>query len=350
MVDAVTDPGARRRRGPVCVLTTQGDRTADRVILRLHALGVPVIRVDAADFPHSARLDARMDSSAARWSGTLTAHGRTTSLDEVRAVFWWHPGKIRTTADGLTPRQAEWLGREATAGFVGVLASLDCLHLNHPLATHAAQSKADALAQAARCGLNIPSTWIGNDPDAAAAFVTGKETVAKSLSTPLFHPQDTTEVFFTHPVTAPLVDGSTTGTAYQFQRLIRKEFEVRLIVVGDRIFPARIDIKAGTPEAPVDYRAHYEDLTYRPVDVPCAVQEGVTALMAHYGLRYAALDLLVDGDGRWWLVDLNPAGQYGWIEHHLPALAISAEIADLLAGSTTAGPVRHGTSSTKQPY
>jgi 8-oxo-dGTP pyrophosphatase MutT (NUDIX family) len=52
--------------------------------------------------------------------------------------------------------------------------------------------------------------------------------------------------------------------------------------------------------------------------------------MAHYGLLYAALDLLVDKAGTWWLVDLNPGGQWGWLQQHLPDLDIAGAMARLL--------------------
>ncbi|WP_406141682.1 hypothetical protein [Streptomyces sp. NBC_01089] len=41
---------------------------------------------------------------------------------------------------------------------------------------------------------------------------------------------------------------------------------------------------------------------------------GVLALMSHSTLAYAAIDLLVGHDDRWYLIDLNPAGQYDWLQ------------------------------------
>jgi hypothetical protein len=48
-------------------------------------------------------------------------------------------------------------------------------------------------------------------------------------------------------------------------------------------------------------------------------------------LVFSALDFAVDEDGRWiFLGDLNPNGQWGWIEGYLPELRITAAIADVL--------------------
>ncbi|RYJ28816.1 hypothetical protein CU044_2577 [Streptomyces sp. L-9-10] len=128
-------------------------------------------------------------------------------------------------------------------------------------------------------------------------------------------------------VPAQLDDRIAAG-AHQLQHAVDKLFEVRLVVVGDQQFAARID--AGSAPARADYRADYDALSYSTVSVPNSVRDGVRRLMAHYNLSYAALDLLVDADGRWLLVDLNPSGQYGWIEQALPELRISAALAALL--------------------
>jgi hypothetical protein len=316
------------------VVTTQGDVTADRVILELNQLDADVLRIDLADFPHRARLDAA--TAGAGWTGTLTARGRTVQLEEIGAVWWWHP-EPATVEAGLSAAESEWASREANAGLAGVLAALDCRHVNHPALTHAAQNKADVLIHASRYGLNVPPTWIGNHPTAAAGFApTGPHgTVCKSLVSPgIAYPDGSHSTFYTHPVEVSDLDDSIALTAHQLQHAIVKQYEVRLVVVGGAMHAARID--AHSDAARADFRADYAALTYRAVDIPDAVRKGVDGLLDHYGLLYAAIDLLVDPDDHWWLIDLNPAGQHDWLQKELPELAIAAALANLLAGPSTA--------------
>lgn len=320
--------------GPVCVVTTRQDITADRVLISLTAAGADVLRLDLADWP-SVRLDATC-TGAAGWTGTLTVSGRTVRLEEITTVWWWHPVPAVVHA-GRTPAEAEWVSREATAGLAGVLAALDCRHVNHPASTYAAQAKPDVLAQAARCGLCVPDSWIGNHPPGALGFATqgAGGTVIKSLSQPVIQERGRRSALFTRPVDPGQLDESVSITAHHLQRQVIKRFEVRLVVVGDEMLTARID--AHSPAARQDFRADYRSLTYSVVDVPEEVRSGVRRLMAHYGLLYAALDLLVDEAGTWWLVDLNPAGQWGWLEEHLPQLDIAGAMVRLL----TARPHSH---------
>lgn len=313
--------------GPVCVVTTRQDITADRVLIELNAAGADVLRLDLADWP-SVRLDATC-TSAAGWTGTLTVSGRTVRLEEITTVWWWHPAPAVVHA-GRTHAEAEWVSREATAGLAGVLAALDCRHVNHPANTYAAQSKPDVLAQAARCGLRVPDSWIGNHPPGAQGFATqgADGTVIKSICQPVIQESGRRSTLFTRPVDPGQLDETVTITAHHLQHRVTKSFEVRLVVVGDETLTARID--AHSLAARHDFRADYPSLTYSVVDVPEEVRSGVRRLMAHYGLLYAALDLLVDEAGTWWLVDLNPAGQWGWLQQHLPDLDIAGAMARLL--------------------
>lgn len=79
-----------------------------------------------------------------------------------------------------------------------------------------------------------------------------------------------------------------------------------------------------------DWRATPASLTYTPITLPTPVEDALNALVQCYGLPYAASDLLVDSHGRWYFVDLNPAGQYRWPENELPDLGITQALAQLL--------------------
>ncbi|MFE7129342.1 MvdC/MvdD family ATP grasp protein [Streptomyces sp. NPDC057638] len=329
----LTSPVVRTGSGPVCVITTDGDITADRVVLEL-AEAVPVIRFDLADFPSRARLDASFDG--ARWAGTLTARGRTVRLEEIGSIWWWHPGLPDVSKQSLAVEEAEWVRNETVAGVAGTLASLDCLHLNHPVATRAAQIKPDVLVQAARSGLAVPPTWVGNRVDGAHRFATGLDgpVVVKSLVSPVIDYHDGhNATFYTTRLDPDILNESITACAHQLQSEIDKAFEVRLAVVGREMFAARID--AHSAAAAADFRSDYDHLTYTPTVLPGHVRSGVWALMDHYRLDYAAIDLIVDDDGQWWLVDLNPAGQFDWIPAELPELEIVPAMARLLTHGTT---------------
>jgi hypothetical protein len=69
---------------------------------------------------------------------------------------------------------------------------------------------------------------------------------------------------------------------------------------------------------------------------PAEIAGPVRRLLALLRLRYAALDFAVDRNGRWWFLEVNPNGQWLWIEH-ATGLPIAAAVATALAARTSNG-------------
>ncbi|MEU5834024.1 MvdC/MvdD family ATP grasp protein [Streptomyces diacarni] len=321
--------------GAVVVLTSADDLAADKVVLELGRLGTPVLRFDPARQP----VTLAASHGPAGWHGTLSTGAHHVRLEDIRAVWWWHPSPLAHTS--LRPRDIrEWAQRETVAGLTGVLHALPCLHLNHPERVTAAQNKADVLARATECGLRVPATWIGNSYPSATRFASGSpgELVGKALASPQISlPDGSARTFFTTSLPPDGLDETVESAVHQFQRRIDKVYEVRLTVIGSSMFPVRID--AHSARAREDFRADYESLSYSVIPLPAEVRQGIADLMDSYGLAYATVDLLVDGDGTWWLVDLNPAGRWSWLETALPDLGVTTALARLLGG--TLSPLRN---------
>ncbi|MFF8196681.1 hypothetical protein ACF05L_38825 [Streptomyces bobili] len=118
-------------------------------------------------------------------------------------------------------------------------------------------------------------------------------------------------------------------TAHLFQVWVSKEYEVRLTVVGKRMFAAAIH--AGSEAAHEDWRSDYGSLTYTTTTVPEDVTAGVRRLMERLHLRYGAADFIVSPDGTWTFLEVNPCGQWDWIQG-ATGLPIAEAIADELQG------------------
>jgi ATP-grasp ribosomal peptide maturase len=305
----------------VLVLTQQFDPTADLVVAELAGRGVEVFRADTGEFPHRLRLSARLDTG---WAGSLVTDWRTVALEDITAVYFRRPSHFQLDR-AMSDDEWWWASEEARFGLGGVLAALDCRWISHPEAIATAEYKPLQLAAARRAGLAVPRTLITNDPAQARRFVAGLPdgAVYKALSgAPGALSLPTTRV------RAADLDAGVGATAHLFQEWIIKDYEVRLTVVGHRMFAVRID--ATSPAARTDFRSDYANLAYSVVDIPRQVQAGVAALMRRFGLAYAAVDLLVSG-GRHYFIDLNPNGQWAFVARPT-RLPIAAAIADELLG------------------
>lgn len=313
----------------VLVLTEECDPTADRVVEELARRDVPVFRCDTAGFPGSLSLDARLD--AERWSGVLRTPDREVALDGLRSVWYRRPTTFSFPKEMSGPERqhAAW---EAKFGLGGVLASLPVLWVNHPCREADACYKPWQLATAARCGLEVPETLVTNDPEAVRRFADRLDgrVVVKMLGSNAIFESDGPKVAYTHPLSADdLSDLSGVDvTAHLLQeRVVDKAYEVRVTVVGDALFAAAIE--AASEAARADWRADLGALSYRAVEVPEPVAEGIRGYLAAFGLSYGAFDFAVTRDGRWVKFECNPGGQFGWIEAGT-GLPITSALADLL--------------------
>jgi glutathione synthase/RimK-type ligase-like ATP-grasp enzyme len=63
--------------------------------------------------------------------------------------------------------------------------------------------------------------------------------------------------------------------------------------------------------------------------LPPEVQERCVRLVEKLELCYGAIDLIPTPDGRYVFIEINPSGQYLWIENET-GLPITAAICDLL--------------------
>lgn len=312
----------------VLVLTSRIDPSADSVIRELARRDVPVLRVDAADFPQRLALAATLGDGG--WAGQLRTTEGGVDLAEVEAVYYRRP-RAFGLADGMTEVERSWAREEAWFGFGGVIASLRGW-LNHPAAIARAEYKPLQLATAARCGLAVPQTLITNDPGEARELTrrVGRA-VYKPLSSRAVTEDGIERVVLTTEVDPASLDDSVGTTAHLFQARVDKAYDVRLTVVDDAFFA--VAVHADSPAAGLDWRADYASLRYEVVETPPSVRRGAAAMLSHLGLRFGALDFAVDQEGTWWVLEVNPNGQWGWIAYHT-GLPIAPAIADALCDPT----------------
>lgn len=311
----------------VLMLTHQFDPTADAVVDELNRRGVPLFRCDAAEFPERLRVGAELVGG--HWSGQVRTAQRGLDLDDVIGIYYRRP-TVFEFHPHLSDNERRWAATQARLGFGGLLASLD-RWLNHPHHIGYAEYKPVQLRQAVACGLRVPRTLVTNEPQTARAFVTEVgRAVCKPFGGSGVCDRDGFRHVFTTTVTAEQChDPNITRTMHLFQQWVPKDHEVRLTVVDGEFFAARID--ATSDAAHIDWRSDYDSLTYTVTETPDCVRSRVTRLLDALGLRFAALDFIIDTDGQWWFVDCNPNGQWAWIEDNT-GMPIASTIADALEG------------------
>lgn len=309
--------------GPVVVATDADDQTADLVITELNRRGVPVVRFNPADIGADLAVSARFGTCSAPVAGQVRTPSRTADLTDVRALYWrrptW-PDFSRLGAD-----DARFATAQVRHGLGGVLYALpNCRYVNHPLRNAEAEHKPLQLAVAQRLGLTVPPTLVTNDLEQAREFIGAhREVVYKVLRWTPYRQGDVGLTTWTEPVTADELDESVTVVPHLFQARVDKVADLRVVVVGTRVFAVRIDSDL------LDWRKDYDALAYSVIDLPDRLATTLIACLEHFRLVSGSFDLAVDraGDIHW--LELNPNGQWGWLEDETE-LDLTSAFADLL--------------------
>jgi glutathione synthase/RimK-type ligase-like ATP-grasp enzyme len=84
----------------------------------------------------------------------------------------------------------------------------------------------------------------------------------------------------------------------------------------------------------VDVRRGLTDpkLQHEIVDLDQRLKSQLTTLVKVLGLRFGAIDLLEDASGYFWFLEVNPNGQWAWIEQRT-----GAPLSDVIAAALIGG-------------
>lgn len=297
--------------------------------------GGRAIRFDTDRYPTEVRLSAFYGRGGEERL-TLSNEEGEFDLREVTAV--WHRrlnfgARIPQTLDKQLRRASL---TETRAAAQGMLASLKAFRMDAVRHIRHAENKQLQLRVAREVGLDIPRTLTTNDPAAVQAFSAACEggMVTKMLSSFAVYEGGRELVVFTNSVRpedlADLSGLSLCPTT--FQESVPKALELRATVVGSRVLTASIDSQS-SERAANDWRRDGLRMIgdWRPYELPREVEEKLLRLMDYFSLNYGAVDFIFTPDGRHVFLEVNPVGEFFWLELHA-GLPVSDAIADVLLG------------------
>lgn len=304
------------------------------VLDALKARGERVFRFDTDRFPTEVMLRLHDADGAHGW--TVVDGDDRLDLGEVTAVWYRRANVAGNLPKDMDRQHRAAAFKESHRAVQGMLAGMEVFTLDPIERIRAAEHKPLQLRVAQRLGLEIPRTLLTNDAAVVREFAArcAGGMVTKMMSSFAVYEDGKEKVVFTTPVTeAHLADLSGLDLCPMvFQENVPKALELRVTVVGERVFAASIDSQS-SKRAQHDWRRDGHEMVgdWKHYDLPDAVKAQLLGLMDHFRLNYGAIDLIVTPDGRHVFLEINPAGEFFWLER-APGLPIADALADVLTG------------------
>lgn len=199
-----------------------------------------------------------------------------------------------------------------------------------------ASAKLHQLTMARHAGFLVPETCITSDPLALRRFIEQHgEIIIKSMSR--FSGYDEVAgVYYRFYARRVCNDEISSYKGLEYgpviaQTCIEPAFDIRVTVVGEKVFATKLEHGDISGERVRDW--HITDqgrgLVLSSFRLPKAIQLQCLALVRSLGLRYGAIDLVKGKDGAYWFIEINPNGQWAFVEQET-GQPIGREIARLL--------------------
>jgi MvdD family ATP-grasp ribosomal peptide maturase len=319
----------------VLIIThSQDNESIPLVIQAIEEQGGKAFRFDTDRYPTQMHLDVYYSKGYEQQ--ILTVDAQQLDLSSVSSV-WYR----RIAIGARIPHTMESQMREASVGesratIGGMIASIRGFHFDKLSHIRLADNKQLQLQVAREIGLDIPRTLITNNPLAVKKFAQECQQgmITKMLSSfAIYDEQEGEKVVFTNPVTETDIE-HLDGLRFcpmTFQEKIPKALELRTIIVGQRVFTASVDSQR-SQKAKYDWRRQGLSLinSWEQYNLPLDVEKKLLKLLAYFGLHYGAIDIILTPDGRHVFLEVNPVGEFFWLECYPPHLPISQAIAEVL--------------------
>lgn len=338
------------------------DNTVWRLQQVLTAAGEQPVVLDTQSMEDSVAVYVSQ-SEEGRGRLQLQLGGNRFDTSEIKSALLWR-GWQRFSHDpalkGLASKAREWAfykreWKSFCSGLGLALKASDVFCVNPPPFHTAYEEKCAQLLVAAQVGLDVPSTLYTADLRFARDFHRQQAgSIIYKPFTPFIRTSGGTAerpervgTLYTSRVKEEDLQ-ETEGrvpTPGIFQPYVDKQLELRIVIVGRRLFACAIHSQ-DSRRTRTDWRRYDLDhVRHEPYELPAQVADKLLRLMDRLGLVFGSVDMIVTTEGRFVFLEVNPNGQFDWIAQ-LTGLPIYENLASMLS----AGSIHYPLASPSIPW
>lgn len=319
----------------VLVISTALDAATDAVLHKLGGRGVPCIRLDTEQFPFDSQLSLAVGGDPGAPHLSYGSCGSAMESVKSPRSIWYRRVRTPTRPDEMDQGVYEFCMRESRALLVGACMSIADKIMSNPASVWQAEFKPFQLSVASAAGFCVPETVVTNSPDRIRAFHDEgrRALIVKPVRSGYFESGGEPRVIYTNRFLdehlSSLDSARLAPSIYQV--FVPKSLDIRVTYVGGRCFSAAIHSQTDVAAA-VDWRrTDDEHLPHSRHELPHALEKIIHGYMSTLGLNFGALDFALTSEGIYHFLEVNPNGQWLWLDHQLD-LGITDAVADWLSG------------------
>lgn len=296
------------------IVTSENDFAADYLILRLIERGCPYLRINSEQMSRYGVTFRVTKSHCKRY--IVTPNGQRIDLSDVKAV-WYRRSIDPIPHITLPSAQRRFVAGELRQLWTGLVLDPTIKWVNPIDKVYVGEHKVLQLRIASQLGFRVPETLITNNANDLTEFVSR---VNSAICKPIFHglyvdDQSRYSIYTRRVTTASLPGQSTVDLCPVFvQQEIQRKADLRITFIGNRCFSVRI---TSDDPALIDWRVPDTTLNYSIIEIPQDIKTSCLAMMNELGLQYGAFDFIETPSGELVFLEINPTGEWAWLEDKL---------------------------------
>ncbi len=285
------------------IITHKTDFTADFVINKLNQKQVKYKRFNCEDILSYDCL-VKLDTS---FSYSILGENTISSV-------WFRRTQLPIINE-LPLNERIYILNETDSLIKNLFSIIDGKWISDPFSVYKAENKLLQLKIAKQLGFEIPSTLITTSKEQLKSFYKEQEgrIIVKPISQTRIDNKESPSFIFTNRITQEQINALDDFdlTPCIYQKEIEKEYEIRVTVVGNNVFAASVDSQ-NDEETKVDWRK--KKLVFKEIEIPKRVVTFCIEILKSLNLSFGAIDLIKDKYGNYIFLEINPNGQWAWIE------------------------------------
>jgi glutathione synthase/RimK-type ligase-like ATP-grasp enzyme len=293
------------------IITNKEDLAADYLISSLIEKDLPYFRINSEEIQNYL---VRFTYARDQFDAEIECENKILVMSEIKSV-WYRRSISPSINQDIDFYSKRFVSGELQHLIEGLCLNDDLIWVNPFDAVIKAERKIYQLKVAKEIGFKIPNSIISNDINLIRSFFNLNRSI---ICKPIYHgylqKNDKNYSIYSNRVDLKILEASSSIYPIYFQEEIDKVADIRVTVVGNDIFPVQITFdKTSSP----DWRRKECEVTYKEHDLPKEIKKLCIRIVSILGLKFGAIDLAKTDKDEYYFFEINPTGEWAWIEYKL---------------------------------